>query len=357
MLAAFQEATQRPDSVVVLLDEDIMMASPAAQRALESTDHLQLRDLAREAVVEPHVRAARLTDGTDVRIRFRRLADAPSGVLFEIAADGRRRPVPRRRAPSRPKDPLAVLDAHRARRTNVLVTGEPGSGRSAAVARLAGCDPVCSHDAADVALMGEARWDEALTDVAREHTGLLAVENIHLLPPTTAARTARALRDASVWFAFTSGPPADLGAEQVGLAALCGARVEIQPLRFRKDELPDLVGALFAELAPGLPVRLTRGAWDALRNHPWPGNLHELRQVLAHVAEQITGEVVTAEDLPLRLREHRPGRRLTMLEQAERDAIVRALQQHGGNKVHAAEALGISRTTLYKRIRLLDIES
>ncbi|MGD9527325.1 MAG: sigma-54-dependent Fis family transcriptional regulator [Pseudonocardia sp.] len=359
MLVAFQDAAQRPGSIVVLLAEDIVMTSPAAQRTLEPTDHLYLRDLVHEARVEPRVSTAMLSAGRDTQIRFRRLAEAPRGVLFELTVAGRERPpVPRRGGRSWPNDPLSDLEAHRARRTRVLITGEAGSGRSTAASRLSGRAHLRSRDAADMALTGEGRWQDALADAARDHPGLLVVENIHLLSQTSAALTARTLRDSSVWFAFTSCPAEDLRPEHASLAALCGARVEIPPLRHRKTELPDLVGSLLDDLVPGSGrVHLTRGAWEALRDHSWPGNLHELREVLAETAERIIGDVLTAEDLPPWLRELRPTRRLSLLEQAERDAIRRTLQEHHGNKVHAAQALGISRTTLYKRIRLLDIEA
>jgi transcriptional regulator of acetoin/glycerol metabolism len=66
--------------------------------------------------------------------------------------------------------------------------------------------------------------------------------------------------------------------------------------------------------------------------------------------------VVQANDLPEHLRS--TGRRkLSRLESLERDAIVAALEQSGGNRSVAAESLGMGRTTLYRKLRALGIET
>lgn len=357
MLAAFQEAANRADSVVVMIAEDIVMSSAGAQRVLEPADQLTLRDIADDAGTTPGERAILLADGTDARVRFRRLAEAPGGVLVEVVGPRRdRSPVPRRRGGRALRRPTEELDVHRAGRVRLLIAGEPGSGRSTVAARLAGPLPLRRHAAAELADLGERRWLEDLTRTLTGHGGLVLIEDIHMLPDATAARTARMLLDSSAWFALTSAPPADLGTQHAALATTCAARLEVPPLRYRRDELPDLARSMLDELAPGSALRVTGRVWDALRRHDWPANLRELRMVLAHVVEHRRSDIVTPDDLPPALRTSRPTRRLSLMEQAEYDAIVRALQERAGNKVHAAELLGISRTTLYKRIRNLGID-
>jgi transcriptional regulator of acetoin/glycerol metabolism len=81
----------------------------------------------------------------------------------------------------------------------------------------------------------------------------------------------------------------------------------------------------------------------------WPGNTEQLWQVLRRVVQhRRTGSIQPA-DLPPEC--WTVSRRLlSPLESIERDAIVQSLQDHDGNKVRAAEALGMSRATIYRKI-------
>lgn len=350
MLIAFQEASRR-NSRVVLIGDDVVMCSSGAQRMLESADHVILRELARDARHTPCEMAVVLTGGTETRIRHQRVPDA-SGVVVEILDDQDRRPILRRRRTVPDRGDL--LDGHRRDRARLLVVGEPGSGRSTALGRLAGDGGAAVANAADVVPGGEQSWTGLLARLLTETGGLVVVDNVHLLTPAAAARTAHLLRDSPAWFALTSGPLTDLGPEHAALTATCTAQLEIPPLRHRRDELPAIVRQTLDELVPHRRLHVANGVWEILRGHRWPGNLRELRSVLEHVAAGVAGGdsgVVSVEDLPHAYRTPRPARPLSLLEQVEHDAIVRALAECGGNKVHTAELLGISRTTLYKRIR------
>src|SRR5262249_38671796 len=116
-------------------------------------------------------------------------------------------------------------------------------------------------------------------------------------------------------------------------------------------ELPGLINDVLRHEIHTDRVRLTLSAVDALADYSWPGNLTELVAVLRDlVAKRSVGDV-TANDLPERFRAQARGRSLSTLQQAERAAIDNALKASYGNKVHAAARLGISRSTLYTRIR------
>ena len=99
-------------------------------------------------------------------------------------------------------------------------------------------------------------------------------------------------------------------------------------------------------------------ATDALLCDDWPGNLTELNSVLRQAAlacRARAARVVEPADLPPAYRTTSRAAHLSGREQAERTAIVEALDRARGNKVHAARDLGISRSTLYSRMRALDI--
>lgn len=181
------------------------------------------------------------------------------------------------------------------------------------------------------------------------------LEDVHLLPPAVAVRVTRALAGPTCWVAATSGPLEQLSAEHAALAAGFPARMELPALRVRRDELPALIRGMVARVDPGAAVRLTPRALQVLAAHPWPGNLHELRRVVDVLLDRRSAGDITPDDIPLAYRGSTAARRLAPIEQIEHDAISRALRACGGNKVHAADRLGMSRSTLYRRIRALGV--
>jgi transcriptional regulator of acetoin/glycerol metabolism len=95
---------------------------------------------------------------------------------------------------------------------------------------------------------------------------------------------------------------------------------------------------------------LSQAAINQLMRLPWPGNVTRLRTVLADIARRRRSGVVELADLPAECRAT-TRRHLTRLEALERDAIVDALAAHQGDKTAAAVALGMSRATIYRKIR------
>jgi two-component system response regulator AtoC len=147
---------------------------------------------------------------------------------------------------------------------------------------------------------------------------------------------------------------------------LHGVQLPLPPLRERLADLP-LLGQHFLgrarALSPATPRKhLTDGALEAMARHPWPGNLRELRHELQR-ATVLTGDraAIEAEDLsfcaePPPARPPQGGSTLAeKLEALERSELQRALAQHGGNRTHAAAALGLSRQGLQKKLERLGI--
>ncbi len=84
----------------------------------------------------------------------------------------------------------------------------------------------------------------------------------------------------------------------------------------------------------------------------WPGNLAELRTLVAQmVGEGIRG-VVQLDQLPDSLRAHRSW---SMIERTEMETIRRALQEAGGNRSKAAELLGVSRATIHRKLKTYNL--
>jgi two-component system nitrogen regulation response regulator NtrX len=105
--------------------------------------------------------------------------------------------------------------------------------------------------------------------------------------------------------------------------------------------------------------KLDDSVYPILESYPWPGNARELRNAIERMAILTAGERLTREAIPVEIRVQRePGPRSSVQEareSAERDHILRALEEANWNVSGAARALGMERTNLHKRIRALGL--
>jgi DNA-binding NtrC family response regulator len=140
---------------------------------------------------------------------------------------------------------------------------------------------------------------------------------------------------------------------------VCVLVISVPPLRDRLHELPDLAARLLASIprADGRPPpRLGPGAAAALTSHRWPGNVRELRNVLER-ASIGCGDEIGAEDLlaAIPAAPSAPAE-ITALAAREHDHVRRVLAATRGNLRQSAQILGISRSTLYERLRRYGID-
>jgi len=150
--------------------------------------------------------------------------------------------------------------------------------------------------------------------------------------------------------------------------------IELPPLREREGDIPLLVSRMLAELARthGRRIReIDDAAIDALEHYPWPGNVRELRNTLESVVVLSRGEVLRLDDLPAHIlrgetpeeMREREGRAAAggetqagspiagkTLAQLEKEAILAALERHGGNKTKAAQSLDIAVRTIQRKL-------
>jgi transcriptional regulator of acetoin/glycerol metabolism len=136
--------------------------------------------------------------------------------------------------------------------------------------------------------------------------------------------------------------------------------VSIPALRERGNDVLLLVAHLMQKFdrRSNKPVTVSPGALEVLQSYPWPGNVRELENVLERAIHMVEGGELTVEHLPGELYTvgaARVGERMVTLQEAERQAIIRAGRVLHGNTTRMAEVLGIGRTTLWRKMRAFKV--
>ena len=134
------------------------------------------------------------------------------------------------------------------------------------------------------------------------------------------------------------------------------------PLRRRIDDLKILTGHILGRVTVQLGFRnieISDKAFKVLGSFDWPGNVRELENYLERACILCESDLLLPEHLPQRL--HMRDRKqaqasIKTLQQGERDLILSALSESQGNISRAAQSLGISRSTIHRRLRAFNIE-
>ncbi len=143
-------------------------------------------------------------------------------------------------------------------------------------------------------------------------------------------------------------------------------QIRVPPLRERKEDIPLLANAFLKEISQrdSKPYRpLSPEAMDALLRYDWPGNIRELKGAIDSGVTLATGNQITFQDLPLTVAQAQFGTSAHLgenvgqmnLHNNEMRLIVRALEETRGNRTEAAKKLGISRRTLHRRLKELNL--
>ena len=144
-------------------------------------------------------------------------------------------------------------------------------------------------------------------------------------------------------------------------------RLELPPLKERRGDLPLLISNFLKQynITKGSAVsRIAEDAMEILLNYHYPGNIRELENIIEHACVLCQGEVIERRHLPLyfqTISSHREGDTISRpdvaagRDQWERQRIVEALQEHRWQRQKAARALGMDRTTLWRKIKKYDI--
>lgn len=386
LLQEYMRSCRRGNPAVLAMSGDTVIATPTASRIMDSTDQLLIWDwitnhLATRMIADGRLR---LSGGTEVRVQARRageLGDPLTAVLelrplFIPAARasgscaGSDEPSSRvgygvevrERLPGRSAATYRLqeeLDEIAGTVRPVLLTGESGAGRTHVARYLQR-----RWGNREAVVVASAAASES-TDVSRlidivAQGGAVILTELDQTDPSVAPTVQRLLSAAVVSSAalIATGAQEALDDNAARLRAHFRQRLSIAPLRHRIEELPDLARQLMAEHLPDRPTpRLQPAAHRALAAHRWPGNVRELDSVLSSAVTRSMGFDIRLEDLPPEYRSPGSNRQMTAMERLEHDAIARALEETDGNKSLAADRLGIARSTLYRKIRALGLES
>jgi two-component system response regulator HydG len=136
--------------------------------------------------------------------------------------------------------------------------------------------------------------------------------------------------------------------------------LRLPPLRERKEDIRLLAEHFLERISEGKNLRhsISTDAMKLLLLYHWPGNVRELENCLERAAAMSHGAVLQSADFPphirtATLRTSGPGyqTRILPLAELEKQAILDALQQLNGDKLMTARALGIGKTTLYRKLK------
>ena len=144
--------------------------------------------------------------------------------------------------------------------------------------------------------------------------------------------------------------------------------VHLPPLRERMSDIPLLARAFLKEFATENNKAVsdfTGDALEALMVYRWPGNVRELRAAMEHAVVFCRGERISLRDLPPSVRntagtppepEQLLGRSKLTVKEAEKQLLIRALKETGGNRTLAAKRIGMSRRTLHRKLHTYQLE-
>jgi two-component system, NtrC family, response regulator AtoC len=142
--------------------------------------------------------------------------------------------------------------------------------------------------------------------------------------------------------------------------------VHLPPLRERRSDIPTLVHHFLNRYAPTASLQVTPAAMKSLLQYDWPGNVRELENCIARAITLGDQQVMDVNDLPPAIRAEQPvntemtptdaaSLSTTALAEMERMTILRVFEQAHGDKALAGKMLGISRATLYRKLKRYNI--
>ena len=362
---------------IAAVGQDIFIAGPKVTDLLEGIDRAALWEYVRGVALGSATDAGALGLSTE---RFRIVRCKPVerdgkviGALVEFDVDRQISPEAAVAALPRPtvslpgKSPAlmqAITHATRlvARGVPILIEGEPGVGKFAlAQAVLQSVKGEGEKIAVLDAAAGWAGSEACFVTLLRRELELqpeaLLLRHLEALSPEAAAASSALLEDLEqlpapprIIATLTTGgtPPAGLRrlVDTIGVG-----RVTVPPLRDRQEDIAPTAVALLNNHRGTKQLHFSSSTLRCLMRAPWPGNLRQMDATIRGLLSTTMGPEIRPEALPLELQGSSRKRDLSAIEELELSAILNALKQHDGNKVAAAQSIGISRSTLYRKLQ------
>lgn len=388
LFETFIRCEARSRGAVLAVGPSVEMANSQTHVLFDAAEQRALREHASYMVERPGADRDELDleSGKRVRIEVTQVRVGPKAVgvvLNATVVDGSvlgvlpAQPGVGHRGVTEARPPVVVADAHNPAwrrayaemweafeyRDAVLVLGESGVGKSTIAVDV--FDAMYPHgtkitaDLADTDLNSSDLFGTNLE--ASSGPVLLVLRHLDLVEPEALSIIEQLLDQAiehpeRCCVAATMGEGMKLDTGLQSLLTRFARSVTLPPLRHRRDDLQGVISRMLTELVPGRQLTVDESAMALIMRQEWPANLWQLRETLLIALRNRPVGAIRREDLPghLNARVHRS---LSPIESAERDAIVRALQESEGNRVQAAKSLGIGRATLYRKLRHYSLSS
>lgn len=377
LFQSYLQACRRTTGIVMAFNDDIVMMNDSARQLLNSADQSILLGHAAQALSEYRRNTATVTlsGGGKVKMHCRRVPgqhedDVVGGVLSVklIVSEAESSGVPVPMLPmflpglvgSTPSWLRCThdVDAGYSRGEWLVLAGEPGTGKlSLAKGVHQRRNPTGRLHTLDARDAVEDDWlcdlrrdliDDPVDTLVVQHLESLSGENLKAFSAVLEeVRTAYGAN--APWLAVTLAPEAETTPDLAESLAFFPRTVTVPPLRRHIDDLTELVPFFLAKLSRGSRLSCSPTALHLLMRADWPSNTAQLYQVLKKVAQHRRLGAIQPSDLPAEYQAI-AKRPLKGLESIERDAIVRSLEEAHGNKPRAAQLLGISRATIYRKI-------
>jgi transcriptional regulator of acetoin/glycerol metabolism len=379
MFQAYLEASQRPGSMVLAMGSSALMMNERMRLTLGPDEQQALIGYAAEMLRCTGATAARTVELPSRRCAHIRCIPVDTGAdyagaVFSVRLLRRDVRQPPTRTPAhendRPSSPscLAGSSPPWLRCVELVrsgyeagdwlaLTGEPGTGKQALLRAVhLQHNPTHGFRVLKPPSRAEATaWADELSAVLSTTTAMVVIAHADTLEAEAARVLASRLRDLRSDLGVSR--PARVAVTTTGegawegkLAALFPTVIEVPPLRHHLDDLRELSARLLARAAGDTHPSLSEAALAQLARLDWPGNIAQLGELLVQAAKRRRSGTIELGDLPAEARTA-GHRRLTPIEALERDAIVQALLGNSQSPSKAAAALGISRATIYRKLR------
>ncbi len=377
LLEEYVRACRRTGGIVLAIGNDVVMMNDYARRILDPADQAALIGQAAEVLGRRHSGAvtAELPTGLRARMYCRPVdTDTPfsDGIVHVKLLESTPRPAASSPGKQGAKATMflpglvgtGVLWTRACREVEtayesaewLTLEGEAGVGKMAlARAVHQRRNPAGRFHVIDAASATSADWLVTARTELLDGEGVLVIRHVDALNTkqvhalSSALQEARAARRHRVLRVVVTLNRKDARADLTKLLRFFPATVELPPLRHHIEDLQELAPFFLARLSQHGRVACSPEAMQLLMRSSWPGNAGQLWQVLRKVVQRRRAGSIQPSDLPPEC--WTVSRRLlSPLESMERDAIVQSLLDCDGNKVKAAEALGMSRATIYRKI-------